>query len=98
MEQMNKNPSSDMDKFMADNLESYEEVYGGTEVDQALDELIESKLASGMSHEDILTEMTKDVKGIGNAYQDGAPLELVPERFNIDPAFVDKFTKMMDQV
>ena len=94
MEQMNK---KDLAEFMADNAERYEEVFGGTEVDQALDELIESKLASGMSFEDILAETTKDIKGIENPYQDGAPLELVPERLSLDPAFVDKFTKMMDQ-
>ena len=37
--------------------DTYNKVFGGTEVDKKLDDLIEQKFAQGMSEEDIMKEL-----------------------------------------
>ena len=81
--------AEDLDKLVAAELENYQRVFGGTELDKLLDNLIDQKLAEGKDEQALLEELATKLSQTGEGDLDDG---LVDHRVQAE------FTRLMEQL
>ena len=75
-----------------------ERMIEGTEFERKMDEKFERMLAAGMTQEQILHHMTKDIKiAEGDGKQEAKEIDLDPSKLNLDQSLRAEFRKMMEE-
>ena len=71
--------AEEFEQFLDSQVDSYKNVFGGTDLDKHLDQLIEKKLQSGMSDDQILEEITAKIPQMQGNFESDEKQEINPE-------------------